>query len=661
MSARFLAFLGRRIQSLPVLVVGTMRPEELVDAPDLAHALGELRTEARLTEVSLAALSEDESRILVRALHPSARSGQPWDRLTGEIWAVSEGNPFVIVESVRALLGESPEVWRRERLARSVQDFVAVRLDRLEALPRQVVAVAAAIGRDFPFALLPRAAGVGERDAADAVEKLVRRRILDAVGDHLAFCHDWIRQVAYERLLPPTRAVLHAAIGDALEALHGGRLDDVADQLGHHYSRAGDARKAIPHLVRFAELAGQRYALSEALAALQQAMTLVDQLPPSERDRRRLDVALRQALVLSLLGRHREILELLRAHADDLARAGDPALASEYYFRLALTQLYFGEYLPGQLAAEQALREGERSGDPERIGKALHVLALHAFWLGNPRDGVAHATRALPLLDRPRIQHYFGLVYYDLALNHLAAGALGSALEAADRVEAVGRATQDPRLEALAGYVAAWAHALQGDCDRAVTRARRGVELSPERLAAGLATGALGHAYLEGGDAASAIPPLEQAVETLGRIPIRTSERRYLALLSEAYLLGGDVARARETASRTLALSQADGTPFNVGLAQRALGRIARAQSDLDEAEQHLSHALQTFTGCSAVFEAARTRVDLAAVRARKGDEDAAREHLRVAVAAFDAAGAPKRAAEARDLARSLGTALADA
>jgi DNA-binding SARP family transcriptional activator len=655
MSARFLAFLGRRVHGLPVLIVGSMRPEELGDIPGLARALGELRAAGRLTEIPLSSLSEEESRALVRVLHPSARSGQDWDRLTGEICAMSEGNPFVIVESVRGVLAESPEGWRRaSRLARGVRDFVAARLDRLEDLPRRLVAFAAVIGRDFPFALLPKATGVGEREAAMAAEELVRRRILDAVGDHLAICHDWIRQVAYERLLPATRTVLHAAIGDALEALHRGRLDGVADQLGHHYSRAGDAGKAIPHLVRFAELAGQRYALSEALAALQQAMSLVDRLPLPERDRRRLELALHEAFALTLLGRQSDIFVLLRRHAGDVSRVGDPALASEYYFRLAMTHLYCGEDAPGQRAAEQALQEGERAGDPERIGKALHVLAVGAFWLGHPLDGIAHATRALPLLDRPRTQHYFGLAYNDLALNHLAAGTLGSALEAADRVEAVGRATQDARLEALGSYIGAWAHALRGDLDLALARARRGVEISPERLAAGLNTGALGHAHLEGGDAA-AVPLLEQAVEALGRIPIRFSEHRCLALLGEAYLSSGDVARARETASRALALSQHDGTPFNVGLAQRALGRIGRARGDLHEAEQLLSQALDSFVGCSAEFEAARTRLDLAEVRARRGDEDAARRLLRAAVAAFDAARAPKRVAEARELAKALG------
>lgn len=179
--------------------------------------------------------------------------------------------------------------------------------------------------------------------------------------------------------------------------------------------------------------------------------------------------------------------------------------------------------------------------------------------------------------------------------------------------------------------------------------------MSPEIVSVSLNRGFLGHAYLEQGDATSAIAALEPAVETVASIPITSAERRLLALLSEAQLLAGAVERARETAGRALALSRADGMPFNVGLAARALGRIARADGDLEAAERDLAAALEAFTECGACFEGARTRLDLARLRAEQGRGNVAREHLETAVGAFDVAGAPKRVAEARALARALG------
>jgi hypothetical protein len=158
------------------------------------------------------------------------------------------------------------------------------------------VATAAVIGRDFSFALLVRAARVSEREAAETVEELVRRRVLDTVGDRLEFSHDWIRRVADDCLLPAIRPTLHAAVGAALEELNPGRLDEVADQLGNHYSRAGDFRKALPHIVRFAELAAQRYALEEGSRAFEHALETVEQLPVSEHERARHRAALHERI-----------------------------------------------------------------------------------------------------------------------------------------------------------------------------------------------------------------------------------------------------------------------------------------------------------------------------------------------------------------------------
>ena len=661
MSTRLLAFLGRRIHRWPVLVLGSTRPEELVDAPDLAHALKELRDDERLDEVVLGPLSEAEGRALARALRASARGGGDWGRLEREIWTASGGSPFVIVESIRGLQQEAGGAWSLgPGMGRRVQDFVAARLERLAELPRQCVAVAAAIGRDFSFALLARAARLGEREAADAVEQLVRRRILDAVGDRLDFCHDWIRRVAYEGLLPPRRAILHAAIGESLEELNRERLDDVADQLGSHYSKAGDFARAIPHLMRFGYLAAQRYALDDANRALAQAVAGVDRLPPAERDQRRLEAVLQQAFVLSILGRQREILELLEAQSGVIDRLSDPVLASEYWFRLGLTRFFLGQRAQSLPAAEKALALAERAGAPEAIGKALHVLSLQAGEMGRPDEGIAHATRAIALLDQPHSQAWYGLVHQDLAINHVVGGNLEAALATTKQTEAIGRRAQTPRLLAFAGYVEAWVHVLAGTPDRAIEIAREALAVSRDAMVSALISGVLGQAHLERGDASAAASTLTEVVEKLAASPLRHVRIRNMPFLGEAHLLAGDRARALEVAAGALELAELDGTPFNIGLAQRALGRIRLAGGELEAAERLFGDAVQTFRHCLATFEAARTRVDLAVLEADRGHEDIAREHFEAAISTFEAAKAPRRVSAAREMARKLGIRLAN-
>jgi DNA-binding SARP family transcriptional activator len=654
MSTRLLGFLGRRLGALPILIVGSTRPEEAVELPVLDRALAELRAAGRLKDIAVDGLSRAESLALARTLY-SKRNQDPGaiEAMADELWALSDGNPFVIVETVLALDSGIP-VARAPLLAPSVRQAVAARLGRLGELARRAVAAAATIGRPFSFRVLQQAAGLDEVGTATAVEELVRRRVLDGVGEALDFCHARIRRVAYEEILPARRPTLHAAVTRALESLHADQLDDVADQLGHHCLRAGDTVKALMYLKRFAGIAARGYALDTALAALRQAAEVVDQLSAVDREWQRLDLLLRQSFVMSIQGRQGEILELLSSQAERVQRVGDRTLVSEYHFRLAITLFYLGEYEKSRVAAEHALREGEQIGDAECTGKAMYVLTLNSYGLGVPQSGIAHATRALALLDRPHSQYWLGLAYFGLALNSVVAGALDEASDAAERAHAIGAAIHDSRLMAGGGYVMAWVHALRGECDSAIDTARRAIDVSRDRIAAALASGSLGLAYLERGDAETAVPVLRQAVERLISIPLRQGIVRHLVYLSEAYLLVGDATQALEAAREASRSNQNDGNPFNLGLVERALGRIAHASHDLDQAQAHLASALARFGGCGASFEAGRTRVDLAELAAARGDRETAGEYLRLAVAAFERANAPKRATAARERQRWL-------
>jgi predicted ATPase len=204
MSLRFLSYLGRRIDRRKVLILASARQEELVTVPALRRAIDELLPESRCLELALGPLSRHGTLDLVRAL---IRSGeQPSGDLEERIWTASEGNPFMIVQIVRALEQDSDVLPATTvPVPDGVQKLIAGRLDRVGARGQHVTAVAAVIGRDFDFSLLQRAAGLSARDAAEAVEELVRRRVLHGAGERLDFTHDRIRDVAYLRLLPATR------------------------------------------------------------------------------------------------------------------------------------------------------------------------------------------------------------------------------------------------------------------------------------------------------------------------------------------------------------------------------------------------------------------------------------------------------------------------
>src|SRR5262249_20623859 len=189
MSLRLMAFLARRIRSSRILVVLTMRDEEMASTPVLRQVVDELARESHFIHLALSPLSRASTTALVRSLLRVSTTDVDAE-LDAEIWRASAGNPFLVVETIRAIQeGTAPRTPATLPLPERVRRVVAGRLERLSDRGQHLASVAAIVGREFDFALLQRAAGLDERHAAEGVEELVRRPVLHGLGEQLDFTH----------------------------------------------------------------------------------------------------------------------------------------------------------------------------------------------------------------------------------------------------------------------------------------------------------------------------------------------------------------------------------------------------------------------------------------------------------------------------------------
>jgi DNA-binding SARP family transcriptional activator/pimeloyl-ACP methyl ester carboxylesterase len=274
MSVRLLAFLGRRVQTERVLIVLTAREDELADNPALRRTLQDLAQRDQLRSVELTALSQAETAALVRLLAPTRNAAT--EELAPQVWAATEGNPFMIVETMRALQDGTAEA---VPLPQRVRDVIARRLERLTEGSRSLLNAAAVIGREFEFELLRRAAGCDDEATAQGVEELVRRRLLTAIGDRLDFTHDRIRDVAYGELPPWRRRRLHCRVGETLESLYADRPGDFWEALAEHFERGEQWTKAADYFLAVAARARRRFAYSTAERSCRQAAAAAARAP----------------------------------------------------------------------------------------------------------------------------------------------------------------------------------------------------------------------------------------------------------------------------------------------------------------------------------------------------------------------------------------------
>ena len=126
----------------------------------------------------------------------------------------------------------------------------------------------------------------------------------------------------------------------------------------------------------------------------------------------------------------------------------------------------------------------------------------------------------------------------------------------------------------------------------------------------------------------------------------------FSAFLAKVLLLAGHAADARDLAREALAITEKVGFRYGSGMAHRALGRIARKAGPASEAEVWFREALESFRSIQALFEVARTRLDLALLAG--ADSEAAALQLGEARRLFAELGLPRYVDEAERLAGEM-------
>jgi DNA-binding SARP family transcriptional activator/predicted ATPase len=404
MSLRLLSFVGRRLRTWPLLLVGTAREEELARAPILRRTLEDLARDGRLVELRVAPLSRDETLTLVRLLAPADGKDSLARELGEQVWRISEGNPFTVVEAMRALPeGFAAASTTKLTVPDPVREVILRHLDSLSERGHELAMVAAVIGREFEFALLCRAAGVEENEAAESLEELVRRRILHSVGERFDFTHDRIREVAYAGLLRERRRGLHARVAASLAAIYADRLDEQVERLAHHATRGDLGDKAVAYLRQAGAKALASSAHSDAVAYFSQALAVLERAAPGAgRDREELSLRLALGPALqNTRGYATSEVEQNYARAQQLTdEIGTPIQRFQARWGTWLVASHRASGSRALDLGRELLTLAERLGDPGLLLEGHHALWPVLMWRGDAEAARHHTDQGIALYSK---------------------------------------------------------------------------------------------------------------------------------------------------------------------------------------------------------------------------------------------------------------------
>ena len=400
-----------------VLIVGTARSEEMVYAHPLESLLESLQSRGQMTEVMLDPLNAVDTASLAASVAGRALDPQ----LAADLYRDTEGNPLFIVETVRAGAlaqdwGEHPSNGDRiltqiSKLPPAVQAVITARLAQLSLPARELVNLAAVIGRAFTFEVVSEASTDDEDTLVRGLDELWQRRIVREHGaDAYDFSHDKLREAVYGTLRIARRRLLHRRVAEALEAVHADRLDTVSGLVAAHYEQAGVVERAVIYYQRAAEVARRVYANAEAIRSYQRVLALlnvVSSVQPQQEPWR--DVTIR---VYESLGD----VFALTVQLDEARKAYQEALACvPIYDRIKQAHLYrknaqtwsiqrlSKEALQAHSIAEAVL-EGESAERTSEWWQAWIEIQLdrieNHYWLGQLLEMAELVEKTRPMVDR---------------------------------------------------------------------------------------------------------------------------------------------------------------------------------------------------------------------------------------------------------------------
>jgi transcriptional regulator with AAA-type ATPase domain/tetratricopeptide (TPR) repeat protein len=596
-----------------------------------------------VTQVALQPLAPGESVHMVKSLLSSVQSD---DGLADLIVAKAEGNPFFVEELALAVREQAS--LEATAVPDTIQEVLLGRIDRLAVEDRQLLEVAAVVGKDVPYAVVRAVTGMADDTLGLAFERLKRADFLyetsPGPATEYTFKHALTHEVAYGRLPDEPRRILHERIVSAIERLYPARLADHVERLAYHALRAAAWDKAVVYRRQCGARALAASAYREAVVCFEQALTALARIPESRATlEQAVELRFDLRTALTPLGEHARIFQHLREARDVAQSLDDPRRIARVEAYLTDYYRLVGDHERARESGGRALSIADRLGDfPLQIATNTYLGQVH-YDLGLYETGIVHLRRNVEGLVGDLVFERFGLPFLSsvhsrvwLVLCLSERGKFAEGVMHGEEARRIAEVVDHP-LSLTSVYAALGKlYAVQGDLKRAIPALEHGLQVCRAwniRLWEPVLRSWLGYAAVLDGRAAEGVPLLEEAIAQQVAMGRMASHSARVTALAEAYLAAGRVEEAAALGARALSLSRERTERGNEAAAFLLLGAVAARTDppDIERSEACYQQAITLADELAMRPLLARSRLGLGALWRRHGRLEAARQEIAAA------------------------------
>jgi tetratricopeptide (TPR) repeat protein len=595
---------------LPLLILGTFRDDDRPDLPALLPAMNPLKLD-RLTESETAELSASMLKMDTQQ-----------QQLVSLLQRETEGNPFFLVEIVRALAEEAGELRSVETMALpehiitgGLQQLVQRRLDRVPTEYRPLLQVAATDGRSLDLKVLGHLKN--DLDLDDWLTTCANSAVVEVQEEQWRFAHDKLREILLANLPQSAQQQLHRQVATAIETAYS-NVRTQAARLAHHWAEAGDKLQEI----HYADMAGDQAlnvgANAAAKTLFEQALAAMQQLPQTaENQERFIDITRKLARVASFLPSENVLafldraLTMAQALADEVRLAQIHGALGAFHYMRAQYQSAFDHF-------SHSMSLAEKLGLDELLMLPYNLIGRSVYINGDYVQAGNMLSKGISLAEKFNDQELLAgsLAFYAAGL--WSQGQREEGTKVAQQALALAESLGHPSRIAGNNMVLGISQALCGFFEEAIVYLTGCLELSagtedlPTRY---IPHGGLGYVYWQMGDVPKARRHITECLTLAekGRSQALIQLPLFQCVQAEMLAYEQNWEEAVSLAEAAMELAQETHQEFSRALVQQHLGRILLTtfRPDWLRVEQLLQEAIAFFKQGNGRLSAAIATLDL--------------------------------------------------
>ena len=389
-----------------ILTILTFRPE--FETPWKSKAHQTVMALNRLTKKQMTAMMQQKTGVQKLPL-----------ALIEQIAAKTDGIPLFVEEYTQMVM-ESAKLrevsgqveisgsYLAAEIPATLQDLLMARLDRM-ASNREVVQIAATLGREFTYDLMRAVAPLDEDDLRAELDKLVAAELLYQKGrppqSGYVFKHALIQDAAYQSLLKSKKQQVHRRVALALEKQGAALAQNQPELLAHHFTEAALLPQAIDYWTKAGQRSMAHSANAEAASHLRRGLDLLAALPDTpERAGQELGmlIPLGTALIATQGYAAPEVGPIFERARALCEKIGQPTALMAILWGIWAWRVVREELDQCFTLADEMLALADKQADEGMHMETQFAFGLTHFYRGNFSQSAEHCRRGLALYDAER-------------------------------------------------------------------------------------------------------------------------------------------------------------------------------------------------------------------------------------------------------------------